>query len=167
MDCDDRCCALKFCNRYYCHLILLYLCADGWPLWAIKALFQNDHSDPNWYSFFCKGTIWLAGSPSITGAVIRKHWLQFYTQFISLLVAYRSQLAAAVICFMPYSLPSFLKCCSAGSADLLYWVLLIPIACQLFLLFPLVHCTGVWQPLIYSVFCCACWDSLSALCMLG
>ena len=33
---------------------------------------------------------WLAGSPSSNGAVIRRHWLQFYIKFISFLVAYSS-----------------------------------------------------------------------------
>ena len=34
--------------------------------------------------------ILLAGSPSISGAVLRRHWLLIYIQFISLLVAYNS-----------------------------------------------------------------------------
>ena len=74
----------------------------------------------------------FAGSPSIIGAVIRRHWLQFHIWFISLLVAYSSLPAAAVLCLMPYALPSFLKCCSVGSANPLYQVLLIPTACLLF-----------------------------------
>ena len=42
-------------------------------------------------SLYCEGTEWLvAGSPSLSGAVIRRHWLQLYIQFISLLVAYSS-----------------------------------------------------------------------------
>ena len=70
--------------------------------------------------------------PSISGAVIRRHWLQLYIQFISPLVAHSSLLAAAVLCLMPYALPSFLRCCSFGSANPLYWVLLTPTTCSLF-----------------------------------
>ena len=51
----------------------------------------------------------LADSPSISGAVIRRCWLQFHIQFISLLAAYSSLPAAAVLCLMSYALPSFLK----------------------------------------------------------
>ena len=51
-----------------------------------------------------------------------------YIQFISLLVSYSSLLAAAVLCLMPYALTSFLKCCSVGSANTLYWAALIPTA---------------------------------------
>ena len=50
----------------------------------------------------------LTGSPSISLAVIRRHWLQFYIHFISPLVACISQLAAAVLCIMPYALPYLL-----------------------------------------------------------
>ena len=71
------------------------------------------------------------GSPPISRAVIRRHWLQFYIQFISLLVAYSSLLVAAVLCLMPYALLSFLRCCCVGSANSLYQVLLIPTACLL------------------------------------
>ena len=43
-----------------------------------------------------------------------------YIQFLSLLVAYSSWIAAAVLCLMPDVIPSVLECCcSAGSADLL------------------------------------------------
>ena len=82
------------------------------------------------FKALCKGTISivLAGSPFISGAVIRRCCLQFYIQFISLLVAYSSYLAPAVLCLMPYALPSFLGCCSAGFADLLYWALMTPMA---------------------------------------
>ena len=106
----------------------------------------------------------LAHSPSISGAVVRRHWLQFYIQFISLLIAYSSLLAAAVLCLMPCALPSFLECCSIGSANPLYWVLLTPTACLLFLLF---CCFRLLQLLLYNDVCYVCWDSLSVLCMLG
>ena len=43
-----------------------------------------------------------AGSP-ISVAVIRKVLVTIYIQFISLLVAYSSLLAAAVLCLMPYA----------------------------------------------------------------
>ena len=72
------------------------------------------------------------GYPSICGAVIRRCWLQFYILFISLLVAYSSLLAAAVLCLMPYVLPSFLRCCSVASANPQYWVLLTATASSLF-----------------------------------
>ena len=40
-------------------------------------------------SFLCHSLkAQIAGSPSNNGTVIRKLWLQFYIQFISLLVAY-------------------------------------------------------------------------------
>ena len=81
--------------------------------------------------FSWRNWLWLlAGSPSISGAVIRTCWLQFYIQFISLLAAYTSLLAAAVLCLMPYALP---RCCSVGSANPLYLLLLTPKACLLFL----------------------------------
>ena len=78
---------------------------------------------------------------------------------------------------MPYALPSFLKCCSVGSGDLLFWVFLTatPIVVLLFLL---VHClfaacTLLWAlaaPLykvsfaVHGGIAClhiVCWDSLS------
>ena len=43
----------------------------------------------------------VAGSPSVSGAARRRHWLQFYIQFICLLVAYSSLLAVVVLCLMP------------------------------------------------------------------
>ena len=108
----------------------------------------------------------LAGSPSISGAVIRRHWLQIYIQFICLLVAYISLLAVAVLCLTPYALLSFLMSCSVGSAGL------VPTACLLFLL-PLVHCLftilGSCIPFYAMTFaiytgiaflCFTCWDSM-------
>ena len=94
-------------------------------------------------SLYCKGTdygvvllkalvVVSTGSPSISGAVIRRCWLQFHIQFISLLVAYSSLLAPAVLCLMPYAMHSLLRCCCVGSVNPLYWALLIPTACLLF-----------------------------------
>ena len=124
--------------------------------------------------FSWRNWLWLlAGSPSISGAVIRTCWLQFYIQFMSLLAAYTSLLAAAVLCLTPYALSSFLRCCSVGSANPLYWVLLTPKACPVFwaLAAPYIQ----WLFAIHAVIAClyfacqdsmssfvlACWDSMS------
>ena len=48
--------------------------------------------------------LWFpVGSSFISGAVIRKALVTIYIQFISLLVAYSSLPAAAVLCLTPYS----------------------------------------------------------------
>ena len=88
----------------------------------------------------------LAGSLSISGAVTRRVLVVMYIQFNSLLFAYSS-------CLMPYTLPSFMMCCSVGSAD--------PTA-----IYAIPAVLGSCNPFLYNAFCYACWDSLSALCML-
>ena len=89
------------------------------------------------------------GRFSFSVAVKRMHWLQFSSDLLYLLVAVSSLLAAEVLHLMPYTLPSFLKCCSVGSADLLCWALLTPTAILLFLLF---CCSGLLHPLLYNDF---------------
>ena len=100
----------------------------------------------------------LASSPCISGAVIRRCWLQFYIQFIGLLVAYSSLLAAEVLCLTPYALPNFLKCCSVGCANPLYQVILTPTACLLFCALAAPHIQ--W---LLLCLCFACWISMSSL----
>ena len=96
---------------------------------SIKALYKF-----NYHCYYKALIVVSTGSPSISGAVIRRCWLQFHIQFISLLVVYSSLLTAAVLCLMPYALPSFLRCCHVGSGNILYWVLLISTA---------FHCSGL------------------------
>ena len=82
-----------------------------------------------------------------------------YIQSVSLLVAYSSYLAAAVLCLMPYALPSFLECCSAGSADLL--VLGSSGSHSYYCCFCYSTVLGSFNPFYTMTFCYACWDSLS------
>ena len=58
---------------------------------------------------------------------------------------------------MPYDLPSVLKCCSVGSADLI--VLGSSGPHSYFCCFSYSQCFGLLEPLLYNDFCYACWDA--------
>ena len=109
----------------------------------------------------------VADTPSISGAVIRRYWLQFYIWFICFLIVHSSFLAAAVLYLMPYALPSL------WSGLVLALLVSFPqlVSCFCFSPCPLLVChSGLLQPFytmtlaMHAGIAClhfACWDSIS------
>ena len=89
----------------------------------------------------------LTGSPSIIGAVVRRCWLQFHIWFISLLAAYSSLQAAAVLCLMP--------CLASWTLIMLTLLILWSGSSDSHSLYTIL---GPCSPL-YNGFCYTCWDS--------
>ena len=143
---------INFCGFYECYLCSL--CLNCYVKVQIVCFLSL------WYQ------LWFpAGSPSISGAVIRKALVTIYIQLIILLVAYSSLPPAAVLCLMPYGyLPRVLSSLLCQS--------LIHTAISLSLL---VHhlstVLGSCSPLYAMTFAMlagiaglhfACWDSMSS-----